>query len=155
MKSSVSEHCFFFLFFFCFGAYKLNKGHAYKTDITRTKLGSPAFRPCMTLQCFQQQFWRNLALNITLQDLFSKISAKIWCFFGFKHNFHQHLMYVAYAYHTWMESCACQLNFDTKMSGLAYVPREQGILLTVEKNPGPQPDTASYTKCACCTQSTF
>ncbi len=42
-----------------------------------------------------------------------------------------------------MESCACQLNFDTKMSGLAYVPREQGILLTVEKNPGPQPDTAS------------
>ena len=53
-------------------------------------------------------------------------------------------MYVAYAYHTWMESCACQLNFDTKMSGLAYVPREQGILLTVEKNPGPQPDTASY-----------
>ena len=53
-------------------------------------------------------------------------------------------MYVAYAYHTWMESCACQLNFDTKMSGLAYVPREQGILLTVEKKTGPQPDTASY-----------
>ena len=53
-------------------------------------------------------------------------------------------MYVAYAYHTWMESCACQLNFDTKMSGLAYVPKEQGILLTVGKNPGPQPDTASY-----------
>ena len=45
-----------------------------------------------------------------------------------------------------MESCACQLNFDTKMSGLDYVPREQGILLTVEKNPGPQPDTASYLK---------
>ena len=75
---------------------------------------------------------------------FFKISAKIWCFFGFKHNFHQHLMYVAYAYHTWMESCACQLNFDTKMSGLAYVPKEQGILLTVRKNPGLQPDTASY-----------
>ena len=83
-------------------------------------------------------------MNITLQDLFSKISAKIWCFFGFKHNFHQHLMYVAYAYHTWMESCACQLNFDTKMSGLAYVPKEQGILLTVRKNSGLQPDTASY-----------
>ena len=47
-------------------------------------------------------------------------------------------------YHTWMESCACQLNFDTKMSGLAYVPKEQGILLTVGKNPGLQPDTASY-----------
>ena len=75
---------------------------------------------------------------------FLKISAKIWCFFGFKHNFHQHLMYVAYAYHTWMESCACQLNFDTKMSGLAYVPKEQGILLTVRKNPCLQPDTASY-----------
>ena len=83
-------------------------------------------------------------MNITLQDLFSKISAKIWCFFGFKHNFHQTLIYVAYAYHTWMESCACQLNFDTKMSGLAYVPKEQGILLTVRKNPGLQPDTASY-----------
>ena len=54
------------------------------------------------------------------------------------------MIYVAYAYHTWMESCACQLNFDTKMSGLAYIPREQGILLTVEKNPGPQPDTASH-----------
>ena len=53
-------------------------------------------------------------------------------------------MYVAYAYHTWMESCACQLNFDTKMSCLAYVPKEQGILLTVRKNPGLQPDTASY-----------
>ena len=83
-------------------------------------------------------------MNITLQDLFSKISAKIWCVFGFKHNFHQILIYVVYAYHTWMESCACQLNFDTKMSGLAYVPKEQGILLTVRKNPGPQPDTASY-----------
>ena len=45
--------------------------------------------------------------------------------------------------HGW-ESCACQLNFDTKMSGLAYVPKEQGILLTVRKNPGLQPDTASY-----------
>ena len=43
-----------------------------------------------------------------------------------------------------MESCACQLNFDTNMSGLAYVPKEQGILLTVRKNPGLQPDTASY-----------
>ena len=53
-------------------------------------------------------------------------------------------MYVAYAYHTWVEICACQLNFDTKMSGLAYVPKEQGILLTVRKNPGLQPDTASY-----------
>ena len=83
-------------------------------------------------------------MNTTLQYLFSKISAKFGVFFGFKHNFHQTLIYVAYAYHTWMESCACQLNFDTKMSGLAYVPREQGILLTVEKNPGPQPDTASY-----------
>ena len=30
------------------------------------------------------------------------------------------------------------------MSGLAYVPKEQGILLTVRKNPGLQPDTASY-----------
>ena len=83
-------------------------------------------------------------MNITLQDLFSKISAQIRCFFGFKHNFHQTLIYVAYAYHTWMESCACKLNFDTKMFGLAYVPKEQGILLTVRKNPGPQPDTASY-----------
>ena len=63
-------------------------------------------------------------------------SPKIVSFFGFKHNFHQHLMYVAYTCHTWMESWACQLNFDTKMSGLAYVPREQGILLTVRKNPG-------------------
>ena len=43
-------------------------------------------------------------------------------------------MYVAYAYHTWMESYACQLNFYTKMSGLAYVPKKQGILLTVWKN---------------------
>ena len=43
-----------------------------------------------------------------------------------------------------MESCACQLNFDTKMSGLPYLPKEQGILLTVRKNPGLQPDTASY-----------
>ena len=51
-------------------------------------------------------------------------------------------MYVAYTCHTSMESCACQLNFDTKMSGLAYVPREQGILLTVRKNLGLQPDTA-------------
>ena len=77
-------------------------------------------------------------MNTTLQYLFSKISAKFGVFFGFKHNFHQTVIYVAYAYHTWMESCACQLNFDTKMSGLAYVPRE--------KNPGPQPDTASYTE---------
>ena len=144
MKTLVSEHCFFFFFLFCFGAYKLNKGHAYKTDITRTKLGSPAFRPCMTLQCFQQQFWRNLALNKTLQYLFSKISAKFGVFFGFKHNFYQTLIYVAYAYHTWMESCACKLNFDTKMFGLACVPKEQGILLTVRKNSGLQPDTASY-----------
>ena len=83
-------------------------------------------------------------MNTTLQYLFSKISAKFGVFFGFKHNFHQTLIYVAYAYHTWMESCACQLNFDTKMSGLAYVPKEQGILLTVRKNPGLQPDTASY-----------
>ena len=83
-------------------------------------------------------------MNTTLQYLFSEFSAKFGVFFGFKHNFHQTVIYVAYAYHTWMESCACQLNFDTKMSGLAYVPREQGILLTVEKNPGPQPDTASY-----------
>ena len=43
-----------------------------------------------------------------------------------------------------MESCACKLNFDTKMFGLAYVPKEQGILLTVRKNSGLQPDTASY-----------
>ena len=75
---------------------------------------------------------------------FFKISAQIGCFFGFSRHFHQHLIYVAYTCHTWMESCACQLNFDTKMSGLAYVPKEQGILLTVRKNPGPQPDTASY-----------
>ena len=49
-----------------------------------------------------------------------------------------------YTCHTSMESCACQQNFDTKMSGLASNPREYGILLTVSKNPGPQPDTASY-----------
>ena len=30
------------------------------------------------------------------------------------------------------------------MFGLAYVPKEQGILLTVRKNSGLQPDTASY-----------
>ena len=54
------------------------------------------------------------------------------------------MIYVAYAYHTWMKSCACKLNFDTKMFGLAYVPKEQGILLTVRKNSGLQPDTASY-----------
>ena len=77
---------------------------------------------------------------------FPKFLLNLVFFFGFKHNFHQTLIYVAYAYHTWMESCACQLNFDTKMSGLAYVPKEQGILLTVRKNSGLQPDTASYTR---------
>ena len=81
-----------------------------------------------------------------LYDFFSKISAKIWCFFGFKHNFHQHLMYVAYTCHTWMESCVSQQHFGTKMLGLACIIRVQGILLTVEKNPGLQPDTASYLK---------
>ena len=83
-------------------------------------------------------------MNTTLQYLFSKFSAKFGVFFGFKHNFHQTVIYVAYAYHTWMESCACKVNFDTKMFGLAYVPKEQGILLTVRKIPGLQPDTASY-----------
>ena len=68
---------------------------------------------------------------------FPKFLLKFGVFFGFKHNFHQHLMYVAYTCHTSMESCACQLNFDTKMSGLASNPRELGILLTVRKNPGP------------------
>ena len=82
-------------------------------------------------------------MNTTLQYLFSKFSAKFGVFFGFKHNFHQTLIYVAYAYHTWMESCACKLNFDTKMFGLPYVPKEQGILLTVRKNSCLQPDTAA------------
>ena len=43
----------------------------------------------------------------------------------FKHHFQQNLMY------------------DTKMFGLAYVPKEQGILLTVLKNPDLQLDTTS------------
>ena len=92
---------------------------------------------------FIEKVLEKFSLEYNLIRFFSKIFAKVWCFFGFKHMFHQHLMYVAYTCHTSMESCACQLNFDTKMSGLAYVPKEQGILLTVRKNPGPQPDTAS------------
>ena len=43
-----------------------------------------------------------------------------------------------------MESCVFQLNFGTRMSGLASVIRVLGILLTVRTNPGPQSDTASY-----------
>ena len=37
--------------------------------------------------------------------IFFLISAEIGCFIGFNRHFHQHLIYVAYTCHTWMEIC--------------------------------------------------
>ena len=89
-----------------------------------TSIGLPSFPTMYNIIVFLAKVLEKFGLEYNLtRFFFSKISAKIWCFFGFKHNFHQHLMYVAYTCHTWMESCVSQQHFGTKMLGLAYVIR--------------------------------
>ena len=73
-----------------------------------------------------------------------KFLLKFGVVFGFKHNLHQHLMYLAYTCHTLMESCACQQNFDTKLSGLGKPSKKKrenlGTCPNLNSPPPPSSD---------------
>ena len=83
----------------------------------------PAGTPVWHYIVASNSFGELLLWTQTNKIFFFKISDKIWCFFGFNRHFHQHLIYVAFTCHTWMESCVSQQNVGTKMLGFACVIR--------------------------------
>ena len=84
-----------------------------------------------------------ILLSTYLHKIFSpEFLLKFGVFLGFNHYFQQNLILVADICHTWMESCVCQRNFATNMSGFSLIRRVWGVLLTIRKNLGPQADTA-------------